>query len=160
MWIEFKSCNFEELISKKGTPYSAYALRGTKRGYRGAPDEEYVRPIFENTAITIIEKGIARPGMSAVQFLQKAVKVGDLIELKFDRSKTPPELVSIQNKSTDTPVYEPLTEEEAMRLAAQQQEAATHATQAPAPGYAQNEVAPTAATQPPVPGRHSYQQPS
>jgi len=145
MWLDYESCELEELVAKKsGKKYTAYALRGTKRGYNGAADEPYLKPLFENSVIAVKEKGMWRYGVSAVQYLQKACKAGDLLDLKFDRSCTPPELTSIENKSQNVPAYEPLTDEQLAELQstnvapAAQPAPAQYNTQAPAPGLGQS----------------------
>lgn len=114
-WIIFDKIEYQEnLKSKAGTPYSAYVLTGTKKGYDGAPDEPYRKVMFETTPTTIIEGEIERPGISMVSFFQNACKQGDTVILKNVRKAKGWEIVSLENlrlsKGASAKPYTPLTE--------------------------------------------------
>lgn len=147
MWIIYESCNLEEMVGKiSGKKYTAYALRGMKKGFGDAPDTPYLKPVFENQACSVKEQGVWRDGISIVQYLNKACKPGELLELRFDRSGPPPfDILSIEKKvlgqtnPEDLPTYEPLTPEQAAAMRTQQQQTeATQPVQAPAPAPTQH----------------------
>ena len=113
-WITFDSIEFKDnLVSKAGTPFSAYILKGTKRGFAGEEDKPFEKILFEGRPVTVIEQGIARPGISVVQFFQKACKPGDLVIMKSIRKGTRWELESVEKGRTSGGAadYVPLTEE-------------------------------------------------
>lgn len=120
MWVEFDSVMFEpNLVSKKGKPYSAWVMKGTKKIYGDAPDEEYRRIFFDNSTVTILEKGVSRPNINVVSYL-KHLKKGEVIEMKFVRAGDAQELDTIQKiaDKSDTGVeYTPLSDSEAERQA-------------------------------------------
>lgn len=138
MWVIYESMEKKELTSKAGKPYVAWSFEGTKKGMKskGEPDTPYQRSFFDNQLVTVIEKGVVRPNVPVVQFIQKACKPGDQIELKFDRSGTMPVLTTVRNMSDDVPVYEPLSDEEATQLLASQNSGGS----AVAPGANQSAV--------------------
>lgn len=132
MWIVYDTCKLEDLESKAGNKYTAYALRGTKKGYKGEPDAPYIKPLFENSMVTVIEKGVARPNQSIVGFIHAMCNPGDTLELRFDRSGGMPELATIENKSNFKPEYKPLTDEQVADM-----QAAQAMANAPAPAPVQ-----------------------
>jgi len=114
-WITFESIEFNpKCVSKKGTTFAGYVMKGVKRGFDGAADEPYSKFFFDNSATTVIEKGIERPNVSIVQFLQKACASGDTLVFKNVRRGGKWELESVENRTlTNTASdYEPLTDEE------------------------------------------------
>lgn len=114
-WITFKEIEFkDDLVSKAGNPYAAYVLTGTKRGFAGDKDEPFEKILFEGQPVTVIEKGIRRPGISVVQFFQKACKPGDLVIMRSVRKGTRWELESVElgRNSSGAADYVPLTEEQ------------------------------------------------
>lgn len=111
MWLIFDSLEHKtDLISRKGTTYSAYVLKGTKKGMAEKPDEPYEKILFETTACDVIEKGITRPNCSVIQFFQKAVKPGDTVVMKMVKGSGPNmwNIESLENLRTKIPTYEPL----------------------------------------------------
>lgn len=120
MWFIFESIEYKpNLIAKSGATYSAYVLKGEKKGFDKEPNTPYEKKIFDNTATTVIEKGIERPNCSVVQFFQKAVKPGDTVIVKFVRRGTTMwDIASLEKLEyrNDVPTYEPLTEEQASAL--------------------------------------------
>jgi len=112
-------------------------MKGIKKGYDNAPDEPYEKVFFDNSATTVIEKGVARPGISIVQFLQKACKPGDTICIKNVRKQGRWELESIENKTTSkggfAVDYEPLSNEEAALMQSQQMQPVADPTRPAAP---------------------------
>jgi hypothetical protein len=115
-WITFKSIEFkDDLVSKAGAPYSAYVLKAVKRGFEGEEDAPYEKILFEGRPVTVIEEGVARPGISVVQFFQKACKPGDLVIMRNVRKGKNWELDSVElggkgrSKAAD---YVPLTKEQ------------------------------------------------
>lgn len=137
-WITFESIDFEEgRTSKTGKKYDCYVMRGTKKGFDGVADAPYEKIFFDNSATNIIEKGVVRPGVSIVQFLQKACNPGDVISLKNVRRGGKWELESIENKTTSrgggAADYEPLTNEELTMLRNAQMPAMSDPTRPAAP---------------------------
>ena len=124
-WITFESIEKkDDLVSKAGNKYSAWVLRGTKRGYKADPDTQYEKILFENRAVTVIEKGIERPGISIVQFFLNGCKPGDLVILKSVQKNGRWEIESVENRAYTNAAadYEPLDAAEinAMKAAAPQ----------------------------------------
>ena len=137
-WIIFDSIDFEQnRKSKAGKPYDCYVLRGIKKGFDGAADEPYEKIFFENSATSIIEKGVVRPNVSIVQFLQKGCNPGDTISIKNVRRSGRWELESIENKtaakSGTAADYEPLTNEQLEQLRSMQMPAMSDPTRPAAP---------------------------
>ena len=82
----------------------------------------YEKILFDNTATTVIEKGIERPNCSIVQFFQKACSPGDIVIMKFvRRGGNMWDIASVEKlgESRNLPTYEPLTEEQAKALKSQ-----------------------------------------
>lgn len=121
MWFIFDSIEkVDNLVAKSGKKYSAYVLKGEKKGMDDEPNTPYEKKLFDNTACTVIERGIERPNCSAVQFFQKAVNPGDIVVVKFKRrSTTMWDIDSLQKLGdrADVPTYEPLTDTEVALLA-------------------------------------------
>lgn len=119
MWVVFDSITYEpKLQSKKGTTYAGWVMKGTKKGFGDDPDQPYEKVFFDSSATTIIEKDIARPNLSVVQFLQKACKSGDTIVMRNERDGKNWRIISMENVSGKCPTYEPLSDEEAASLRA------------------------------------------
>lgn len=121
MWVKFDKIEYKDDLKSKrtGNTYSAYVVSGTKMGYKEAPDEPWQKVFFDNSSTTIIEKGVARPNMSIVGFFTHGLKEGDRIEIKNERIGSNWEIQYIK-KMDEIPTYVPLTEEEAARIAAEQ----------------------------------------
>lgn len=123
-WVVYEKLEFEpELTGRSGKKYSGWKLYGLKKGYGSMPDMPYEKTLFDNSTTTVIEKGVKRPNLSIVEFIKKACKPGDLIDIKNQRRGQFWEIVSIENiagKNT-TGTYEPLTDEQADRLRSQQE---------------------------------------
>lgn len=86
MWFQFGSITEREFESKAGKPYTAFELVGIKKGWQSEPDSEWSRKIFRQDAVTVIENGVKRPGISLVSYFQNAVKPGDVIIVKQERN--------------------------------------------------------------------------
>lgn len=118
MWLTFNSIEYKSnLISAKtGKEYSAYIVKGMKQKYpAGTGEEPWERTFFDTSTATIIEQGINRPNKSIVQFFQKAVRPGDRVEIKSEKSGLFWEISSLENitnKGREVPTYEPLSPEE------------------------------------------------
>jgi hypothetical protein len=137
-WVTFNSIEFEEgRTSKSGKKYDCYVLRGMRKGFPPDVDAPYEKVFFDNSSVTIIEKGVARPGISVVQFLQKGCKPGDMLSLKNVRRGATWELESIENKTTSrgggAKDYEPLSDEEASAAYAMQMQPMTDPSRPAAP---------------------------
>lgn len=120
-WVKFEGIEFnEKCVGRSGKPFSAYVVTGTKMGSEdfGTKDEPFKKYFFENSAVTVIEKGIERPGMSAVQFFQKACNPGDTIIFKNVRRNGKWDLVSIENRAMTNSAsdYEPLSDDELLAM--------------------------------------------
>lgn len=113
MWFRFESIDEKhDLIGQSGKPYSGFVVSGVKLGYQDTPDQPYQKVLFSNQACTIIEHGITRPGMSIVQFFQKAAKPGDVFDIKSEREGKFWKWISISKREDNNPTYEPLTDEQ------------------------------------------------
>lgn len=137
-WITFEELTYEtDRVGKSGKKYDCYLMKGIKKGYDGTPDEPYEKVFFENSATTVIEKGVARPNISIVQFLQKGVNPGDMIAIKNVRKQGKWEIESIENKTASkggfVVDYEPLSDAEAMQLQSQQMQPEIDPTRPAAP---------------------------
>lgn len=124
-WINFDKIQAETRKSKNtGNEYQCHVMYGIKRGVKGEPDAPYEKVLFANQPITVIEKGVRRPGQSIVKFLETANK-GDLIVIKNVRNPQNPNqwmMDSIENRSQNVELdYKPLSDEEADKLRAMQQ---------------------------------------
>lgn len=123
MWFIFDSIELKhDLVSRAGRTFTGYVLKGERKGYDKDPNTPYEKILFENTATTVIEKGVERPNCSVVQFFQKAVSPGDIVILKFSRKGGNMwDIASVEKLggSTELPTYEPLTEEQAQALKSQ-----------------------------------------
>ena len=85
MWFVFDNIEHRnDLKGQSGRIYSAYVVTGTRRGFNGDPDMPYQKVLFPNQSCTIIEHGIPRPGMSIVQFFEKAVTPGETLPLRVN----------------------------------------------------------------------------
>jgi hypothetical protein len=120
-WINFESLEFKnDLKSERtGKTFSAYILKGQKRIFGEDATEPWERMIFENTPVTVIEKGVARPNQSLLQFIQKACNPGDLLVIKFIRKNRGWEISSIENRTSNRRgalTYEPITDEELAKV--------------------------------------------
>lgn len=121
MWLKFDSIDYREnLEGQSGKKYSAWVVSGTKKGFKGEPDQPYTKVLFENQTITVIERGITRPGQSVVQFFQKAAKPGDVFDIKSERDGKFWKWITITKLEDNNPTYTPLTDEEVQRIQAQQ----------------------------------------
>ena len=102
----------KDRISKQGKRYDCWVVKGSKKGFDGSPDLPYEKTIFETDTITVIERGINRPGCSLLQFLQKACKQGDSLTIVSERDGKFWRWASIQKYEGRTnrplPTYEPL----------------------------------------------------
>jgi hypothetical protein len=137
-WITFESIEHEkDRVSKTGKKYDCYVLHGTKKGYNGAPDEAYEKIFFDNSATCIIEKGVSRPNISVVQFLQKGVNPGDMLVIKNTKRQGRWELDSIENLTTSrggsASDYAPITPEELNKLQGMQMQTIADPTRPAAP---------------------------
>lgn len=116
-WIVYEGLEYEtDRVSKAGKKYDCYVMKGTKKLYPDG-EEPYAKVFFDNSSTTIIEKGVARPNISVVQFLQKGCNPGDLLVIKNVRRGGKWELESIENRTTNrgggtVNDYEPLSKEE------------------------------------------------
>lgn len=113
MWFKFE--NIEEkhdLVGQSGKKYSGFVVTGMKKGFQGEPDTPYQKTLFSNQAITVIERGITRPGQSVVQFFQKAAQPGDMFDIKSEREGKFWRWISIAKLEDNNPTYEPLTDEQ------------------------------------------------
>lgn len=111
MWFIFDSIEQrDDLKSRAGRTYSAYILKGERKGYGDEPNTPYEKVLFETSACTVIEHGQHRPNCSVVQFFQKAVNKGDTVIIKFVRGKAPNmwDIESLENLQGNLPTYEPL----------------------------------------------------
>lgn len=121
MWLIFDSIEFNpNLVSRTGTKYGAWVLKGKRKGYNGEEDSPYEKKFFDNQATTIIEHGIPRPNCSIVQFFQKGVVPGDVVKIKFVRNGQRWDVESMEPLAKTAPTYEPLTESEVEKLKASQ----------------------------------------
>ena len=122
MWIDFKSIEYrKDIKSKAGNTFDGYILSGNKRGYQDDPDDpNWEKVLFDSQAVTVIERGVARPNQSLVGYLQTVCKEGDLLALKSEKRGRFWEITTIENLSENKPQYTPLTEEEFDKLRAQQ----------------------------------------
>lgn len=137
-WITFNSIELEkDRVSKTGKKYDCYVMRGTKKGFPPAEDEPYEKIFFDNSTAPILERGVLRPGISIVSFLQHGCKPGDMIKIKNVRRGATWEIESIENMTTSkggaAKEYTPMTDEEADEAYAQQMPAMTDATRPQAP---------------------------
>lgn len=123
MWFIFDSIELKhDLVSRAGRTFTGYVLKGERKGYDKDPNTPYEKILFENTATTVIEKGIERPNCSIVQFFQKACSPGDIVIMKFvRRGGNMWDITSVEKlgESRDLPTYEPLTEEQEKALKSQ-----------------------------------------
>lgn len=116
MWFVFDNIEHRnDLKGQSGRTYSAYVVTGTRRGFNGEPDMPYQKVLFPNQSCTIIERGIPRPGMSIVQFFEKAVTPGETLSIKSERDGKFWKWDTISKMEETLPTYEPLTEEEIQR---------------------------------------------
>ena len=141
-WIIYEGLDFETgRTGKSGKKYDCYVMRGIKKGFPPEPDAPYEKVFFENSATTIIEKGVARPNVSIVSFLQKGCKPGDMISINNVRKQGRWEVESIENKTTSkgkTAVdYTPLGDDELATLRDQQMPAEYDPTRPAAPATPQ-----------------------
>ncbi len=124
MWLKFESIEKKnDLVSKKtGTTYSAYIVKGIKRGFQEEPDQPWEKIFFDGSVTTTIEHGIPRNNQSVVGFFTKAVKPGDTVVIKHERAKGRQgwDVVSLEKagdmQQDSTVTYEPLTEEQALQI--------------------------------------------
>lgn len=115
MWYIHESITHKtDLVSKAGKTYSAFILKGEKKGFPvGSPNEPYERIILPSTSATVIEHGIQRPNISVADYFMKAVKPGEMIEIKFNRTSKGADIVSVENITNRTATaYTPLSEQE------------------------------------------------
>lgn len=123
MWFIFDSIELKhDLVSRAGRTFTGYVLKGERKGYDKDPNTPYEKILFENTATTVIEKGIERPNCSIVQFFQKACSPGDIVIMKFvRRGGNMWDIASVEklDESRNLPTYEPLTEEQEKALKSQ-----------------------------------------
>ena len=123
MWFIFDSIELKhDLVSRAGRTFTGYVLKGERKGYDKDPNTPYEKILFENTATTVIEKGIERPNCSIVQFFQKACSPGDIVIIKFvRRGGNMWDISSVEKlgESKNLPTYEPLTEEQEKALKSQ-----------------------------------------
>ena len=111
MWIIYQGVEERKgVLSQSGKPYDCWVMSGIKKGFgQNDEDKPYEKVLFDSTAITVIEKGLNRNGMSLLQFLQKACKPGDLLVVKSERDRNGIwRWTQIENKTVDLPTYEPL----------------------------------------------------
>lgn len=121
MWLKYESIEFKQgLISKAGKKYDAWILKGQRKGFDGAPDTPYEKTFFDNTTVTVIEKGINRPGIGIVSFFKNGCEAGDIIVMTYVKSgprrnmdvETVRNLTKDSNKNNVTE-YTPLPDTEA-----------------------------------------------
>lgn len=113
MWFRFESIDEKHnLVGQSGKSYSGFVVSGVKLGYQDSPDQPYQKVLFPNQACTVIERGITRPGVSVVQFFQKAAKPGDVFDIKSEREGKFWKWISIAKREDNNPTYEPLTDEQ------------------------------------------------
>lgn len=125
MWFVFDNIEHRnDLKGQSGRTYSAYVVTGTRRGFNGDPDMPYQKVLFPNQSCTIIERGIPRPGMSIVQFFEKAVTPGETLSIKSERDGKFWKWDTISKMEETLPTYEPLTEEEIQKYRQSQANAA------------------------------------
>ena len=121
MWFIFDSIEHRtDLVARSGNTFSAYVLKGQRKGYDKEPDTPYEKKLFETSSCTVIEDGIERPNCSTVQFFQKACVPGDIVIIKFVRRNGSMWDIStvekLSNSKSNIPTYEPLTEEQKLAL--------------------------------------------
>lgn len=86
MWLKFDSIEFKKgLTAKSGRKYDAWLLKGMKKGFNDEPDTPYEKTFFDNTTVSVIEKGVTRPGISIVSFLRNGCEPGDTLALQFSK---------------------------------------------------------------------------
>lgn len=134
MWVSNVKIQQREFESMDGRPYTAYEITGIKKGYNGAPDEEWSKKVFESDAATVIENGVARPGISVVSFFKNAVKESDTVSIKQERAGkfwkiNELSIVGAGNKGVAPAPYVPLEASQSVSEASQQ--ATTEATDTP-----------------------------
>lgn len=87
MWIKFESIEFKKgLKAKSGRLYDAWVFKGMKKGFENEPDTPYEKTFFDNTTTSVIEKGVTRPNISIVSFLQHGCEPGDMLVVQFAKS--------------------------------------------------------------------------
>jgi hypothetical protein len=119
MWFVFDNLEFKRGLksARTGNSYDAWVLSGTKKGFKETPDEPYERKLFDNSAATIVEGGVERPGLSVVQFFQKGVQRGDTVKITFARRNNGWDIEKLENlRSSAAAPYEPITAEQAAML--------------------------------------------
>lgn len=119
MWFVFDNLEFKRGLksARTGNSYDAWVLSGTKKGFKDTPDEPYERKLFDNTAATIVESGIERPGLSVVQFFQKGVQRGDTVKITFARRNNGWDIDKLENlRASAAAPYEPISAEQAAML--------------------------------------------
>lgn len=120
MWVEFNSIeSSDKITSRAGKTFPGWIAKGTKKGYDGAPDSPWEKIFFDNSDTTIIERGVARPGISIVSFLRDGCKAGDTLVIRNERESNGKfwRITSIENISQKKPAtYKPLSDEEITAL--------------------------------------------
>ena len=114
MWLEFEKLEEKKgMVGRSGKKFDGWVLHGTKKGFQEDPDAPYTKTIFDNQVITVVEKGVTRRNQSLLQYLQKAVKPGDTLKITSERDGKFWRWSKIENRSSEQPTYEPLTDEQA-----------------------------------------------
>lgn len=104
MWLKYEGIEFKKgLVGKSGRSYDAWILKGMKKGFDNEPDTPYEKTFFDNTTVTVEEKGVKRPGISIVSFFKNGCEPGDTIIMSY--SKTGPrrnlDVETIRNLTKD-----------------------------------------------------------
>lgn len=116
MWIIYNSIEKKTLKGEKGD-YDAWVLTATKKGYDGAPDEDWSRKLFESDAAALIEDGKEIPGVSLVDFFKNGVESGDMVEIKQEKDGRFWRIVSMCNMTKGGNRVRPKSYAEAKALA-------------------------------------------
>lgn len=97
-------------IGRSGKPFDCFIVHGKRKGFQDAPDTPYTKTIFDTSTVTVVEKGINRPGCSLLQYFQKAVKPGDVLKIVSERDGKFWRWASITKwgEGRTLPTYEPL----------------------------------------------------
>ena len=114
MWLEFEKLEEKKgMVGRSGKKFDGWVLHGTKKGFQEDPDAPYTKTIFDSQVITVVEKGVTRRNQSLLQYLQKAVKPGDTLNITSERDGKFWRWSKIENRSSERPSYEPLTDDQA-----------------------------------------------
>ena len=145
MWVIYQGVEERKnMVSNAGNKFDCFVLHGIKKGYQGEPDKPYEKILFPSTAITVVERGLLRNGMSLLQFLQKACQPGDLLDVKSERDRNGTwRWTQIEKKGDNIPTYEPLSDEDFSKLSTVAAPAVSAAPSVTPSSVSPSEVSPT-----------------